>query len=305
MLSTVKAETMSQPAALERFLHEDLEPAPPGSVFVGAGDCFSASLITGCLSQRGHLAVDPYELITSPAIARGRSVYFVSTSGRTASNIAAAAAVEAVARERVAVTADPAGGLARMTDSVIFIPYRNAPRVPGTLSFSLSLLALMKIVQGGFKCDFKGAYSKARRDAVKVGLAENGVSYFLGNGPAYPVCIYAALKVHEMLGGRAQGIMLEEFGHAPIFALRKEDTVNIFGAFDSLDLGQRLAPPLLKAGFSSSVIPPFGSDPHERVFHLVFLSQLAVLERAKSMGLSRPYFAAASDRLAISDKMIY
>lgn len=305
MLSTVEAEISSQPAALEQFLREDLGQAPPGSVFTGAGDSLAASLTASCLSSRKHMAIDPYELVANPAIAKGRSVYFVSASGRTASNIAAAKAVKTLAKERVAVTANPMGGLVGATDSALFIPCRSAPRLPGTLSFSLSLLALMKLALGGFRCDFRRAHNRAQRGAARVAISEKGVSHFLANGPAFPICLYSALKVNEMLGGRAQCNMLEEFGHAPLFALKEEDTVNIFRAFDPLSLGRKLSRSLRTKGFSSSMISISVSNPQERIFELVFLSQLAVLGRAKSMGLSQPYFVLAPEKLAISDRMIY
>jgi fructoselysine-6-P-deglycase FrlB-like protein len=305
VLSTVEAEVSRQPAVLEAFLHEDLAEAPPGSVFVGAGDSFAASLIASSLSSGKHMALDPYELVSDPTLAKGRNVYFVSASGKTASNIAAARAVKTLARERTAVTAEFGGMLTEETDSAIFIPYRVAPRLPGTISFSLSLLTLLKLTEGGFDCDFARAHSKAERDAGKVLFSGNGVTYFLGNAAAFPICLYAALKVYEILGARAQCDMLEEFSHAPLFALGKRDTINTFGAFDPLDLGKKLSGSLRSKGFRASAISSFGSDPRERVFYFVFLSQLAVLRRAMSMGLSRPRFVLDPERLAISDSLIY
>lgn len=304
-LSTVEAELSSQPAALKAFLHEDVTLAPPGSVFVGAGDGFAASWIASCLSSRKHIAVDPYELVSDPTLAKGRNVYFVSTSGRTSSNVAAARAVRRVAAERTAVTANVRGRLVEATDSAIFIPYKSVPRLSGTLSFSLSLLTLIKLTRGTFSCDFSRMYSRAERDVGEVLLSEKGVTHFLGNGAAFPVGLYSALKVYEILGERAQCSMLEEFNHALLFALDKRDAVNIFGAFDPLDLGERLSRSLQSRGFVASVIPSFGSNPQERIFYFVFLSQLAVVRRARSKGLSQPYFALTPEKLAVSDLMIY
>ena len=305
VLSTVEAEVSAQPAALEKHLREELAPAPPGSVFAGAGDGFAAAWIASCLSSRKHVAVDPYELVADPALAKGRSVYFVSTSGRTASNIAAAKRVRGIAKERTAVTANAAGGLVNATDSAIFIPYRSVPRLPGTLSFTLTLTTLLKLAVGSFECDFRGAYSKAERDSAKVHLADRGVTHFLGNGAAFPAGLYSALKVHEVLGKRAQCTLLEEFSHAPLFALEKRDAVIIFRAFDPLGLGPKLSASLRGRGFDAVTIPPFRASPYDGVFHLVFLSQVAVIKRARSEGLPRPYFTLASEKLAVSDLMIY
>lgn len=305
MLSTVEAETSLQPKVLQEFLQEQLPPAPPGSIFVGAGDGYAASWIASCLSSRKHMAVDPYELAADPSPAKGRNVYFVSASGRTASNLAAAEAVKGLARRRIAVTANPLGGIVEATDLAVFIPYRSVPRIPGTLSFSLSLLALLKLVSGGVDCDFPRVYSMADRDAAALRFSERGVTHFVGNGPAFPVGLYSALKVYEILGKRAECNMLEEFSHAPLFSLEKADAVNIFTAFDPLGIGQRLWSSLKSRGFRPSRIAPYGVNAQERVFYLVFMSQIGVLRRARSSGAVRPYFLRAREKLAVSDAMIY
>lgn len=305
MLSEVEAEIQDQPRALKSFLRGRVARAPAGSLFVGAGDSFVASSIACYLSSMKHSAFNPYELVTDPELAKGRTVYFVSASGRTTSNLEAANAVEKQARERVAVTANPKAKLLAVTDRAILIPYDYAPRMPGTLSFSLSLLALLRLATGTLERDFGGVHARAQREAKRLLFSENGVTHFLGNGAAFPVSLYSALKTHEFLGGRAQATMLEEFSHAGLFGLKKGDTVNILCAFDPLNLGQRLVDALSDSGFRAVAIPPFGSSPWAQVFYLVFLSQFAVLRRAKSEGLSRPRFVDTPASLAVSDSLIY
>lgn len=305
MLSVVEAEVMRQPAALKSLVGRRLATAPAGSVFVGAGDSFAASSIASYLSSMNHIALDPYELVSAPALARGRKVYFVSISGRTASNVAAAKAVKGLAKERTAVTAEAEGKLVEATDSAILIPYRVVPRLPGTLSFSLSLLTLLKLTGRSLNCDFSKLHSTAERHSGTVLFSDRGSTYFLGNGAAYPSCLYSTLKLREILGSPAQAWMLEEFGHAGLFALRGQDTVNISCVFDPLGLGKRMARSLGREGFRASAIAPVGSNPWEQIFYFVFLSQFAVLARAKSLGLEQPYFAQAHRKLAMSDSLIY
>ena len=252
-----------------------------------------------------HAALDPYELASSPVLALGKNVYFVSVSGRTASNIAAAKAVAGFAKETIAVTANPRGGLSDVTDGAIFIPYKFLPRLPGTLSFSLSLLALLKLTEDSFACDFARMYSRAERDAGRIIFSENGTTHFLGNGAAFPTCLYAALKVYEIMGSAAQCSLLEEFNHSAVFALDKGDAVNIICAFDPLGLGRKLSVSLRSHQFRAFTIPVFGSNSQEQVFYSIFLSQLAVLRKAKSKGLSRAYFIRAPEKLSISDSLIY
>lgn len=305
MLSEVEAEVLGQPMALKSFLERRVVKAPAGSLFVGAGDSFAASSIACYLSSMKHSAFDPYELAAAPELANGRTVHFVSISGKTTSNLAAAKAVEGAAKERVAITANPRAKLLAVTERAILVPYRYVPRTPGTLSFSLSLLALLRLAAGDLECNFDRVHARARREADKLLFSEKGVTYFLGNGASFPASLYSALKMYEILGGRAQATMLEEFNHAGLFALKKQDAVNISCAFDPLNLGQRLCGALRSNGFRAATIPPFGSNPWEQVFHFIFLSQFAILRRAKFEGLSRPRFVDASGSLAISDSLIY
>jgi fructoselysine-6-P-deglycase FrlB-like protein len=252
-----------------------------------------------------HRALDPYELVSAPGIARSRTAYLVTVSGNTAASVSAARAVEGIAERRVAVTANAKGRIVDAVDEVIFVPCEYVPRLPGTLSFSLSLLILLKLASGRFRCDFQSVDSQARRDAKKLLFSDNGSTFFLGNHAAFPVGQYAALKVYEFLGARAQAERLEEFSHAPVFSLRKGDTVNVFCAFDPLRVGQKLAVSLRKRGFNAKAILLFGSNHFEQVFYLVFLAQLAMLQRARWVGRSSPYFVGAKGKLAVSDSMIY
>lgn len=304
-LSVVAGQVARQPDVLGSCLVEALPQAPPGSLFVGAGDSYAASSAACYVSSMRHRALDPYELISAPGIARGRTANFVTVSGNTTASISAARAAEGVAKKRVAITANPRGRILDAVDEVIFIPCEYVPRLPGTLSFSLSLLVLLKLASGRFECDFLGVDSQARRDAKKLLFSDGNSTWFLGNHAAFPVGKYSALKVYEFLGARAQAERLEEFSHAPLFSLQRGDAVNVFCAFDPLGAGQRLEASLRKRGFSARAILPFGSNRFEQLFYLTFLAQRALLQRARSLGLSRPYFVGAKGKLAVSDSMIY
>ena len=203
-LSTVGDQLTRQPAILGSFLSQPLPEAPQGSLFVGAGDSYVASSIASCLSSMKCQALDPYELISDTDVAMSRTTYFVTVSGNTASSVSAARAAREVAKRRVAITATAKGKITDVVNEVIFIPYEYVPRIPGTLTFSLSLLVLLKSACGRFKCDFLSADSRARRDARKVLFSDEGTTYFLGNNAAFPIGQYSALKMYEFLGARAQ-----------------------------------------------------------------------------------------------------
>jgi len=304
-LSAIADEVARQPRILGAYLDEVKSAAPPGSLFVGAGDSYTAANIASRLSSIRHLAIDPYELISEEEVAAGKTVYFVTVSGNTASGISAAKAAKGIAERRIAITANAKGKIADVVDKVIFIPYDYVPKLPGMLSFSLSLLTLLKLSSGPLECDFHRVDIQAKRDSRKLLFSDFGTTYLLGNSAAFPIGQYSALKISEVLGARAQAERLEEFAHAPIFSISKSDVINIFCAFDSLHVGQKLANSLNKRGFEATAIPSYGSNRFERVFYLIFLAQLAVLQKAKSLGRSRPYFVGAKGKLAVSDSMIY
>jgi fructoselysine-6-P-deglycase FrlB-like protein len=300
----LRLEVSGQAEVLRSFAKSELPRAGKGSVFVGAGDSYAAAVAGFYLSKANCLAVDPYALISCPEIAKGRDVFFISVSGKTSSNVEAARKVRRLARLTTAVTADGGSRLAASTERTVKLPMVAVPRSPGFLSFSLSLLAVLRIATGEVSCDFESAFRSAEEDSRNVSFAR-GTTYFLGNSAAYGVSLYSAAKAYELLGARSHAELLEEFSHLELFSLGRSDSVNIFSSFDPLKMGERLRMALSDRGYVSRLIPPRGSSDAERLFHSVFVAQLAVIRRAEELGIARPNFLSARDRLEISDRMIY
>ena len=305
-LSVVRKEIGRQPSELGAFLSSwKSENARRGSIFVGAGDSFAAALCASQLSHLGIRAMDPYALHESPELARGNDVYFVSVSGRTRANIATAKKISRLCRRSLAITADERSPLASQVDTVTRIPYSGAPKLPGTLSFSLSLLITLLLTLPTVRCDFKAVFNKSRKSSRKFSISDSRVTYILGNNAAYGVSLYAAAKLNEFLGGRSHTEFLEEFSHMELFSLSRLDSVNVFPLFDPKRLGERLRDSLTPAGYSCVVLDSWGRNDVEQIFHSVFLAQLAVLEEAVKRGLTRPYFHLERELLRTSDRMIY
>jgi glucosamine 6-phosphate synthetase-like amidotransferase/phosphosugar isomerase protein len=252
-----------------------------------------------------YVVLDPYELFSAPEIAKGRTVYFISVSGKTLSNLAASEAVVRFADRRVAVTANPDSELARTTDSSILLPYHFVPRQPGLVSFSLSTVALVRLAIGRFKCDFQSATSAAKLSSSDIRFIAGGRNHFLGNGALYEVCRYAVLKSYELTGEDAQATMLEEFGHSTVFGLKKGDVVNIFEDFDPAGLGGKLRTLLEDRGFVTTTVRLRRAGIIHKVFSCIFAVQLATLRRGMSIGLVRPHFLSAREMLSVSDSLIY
>lgn len=303
-LRALAGEVARQPEILEKFAKSKLPRAPQGSIFVGAGDSYAAAL-AGFYASRGRcIAIDPYSLASAPEIAEGLEVFFISVSGRTASNLKAATKVRQLARGTTALTAVDGSQLAGLVDRVVRLPMTYAPRTAGMLSFSLSLLAVMEISSGDAHCDFRAALEKGEKDVWRISSGK-GTAYFLGNSLAYPAAVYAAAKTHELLGAKAHPELLEEFNHLELFALDKSDVVNVFSCFDPLGMSAKLKKALTAQGFQSHIIPSRGASDIERLFHSVFAVQLSVLDQARKAGLSEPMFLSGGGRLRASDAMIY
>lgn len=297
-------EVAGQPRALEEFMRTEVPRAARGSVFVGAGDSYAAALVGFYASKGMCIALDPYSLASSPEIARGLDVSLISVSGRTASNLMAARRVRRVAKSITAVTADEGSPLARAADEVVRLPMTYSPRTSGMLSFSLSSLAVLKILGVEGHCDFGKALKDAKGNRGRLQWGK-GTTYFLGNSLAYPAALYAAAKTYELLGSRAHAELLEEFSHLELFSLARTDAVNVFSCFDPSGLAGKLKGALTAGGYEARTVPGRGATDVERLFHCVFVVQLSVLDRALKSGLSKPVFLAGGERLGVSDAMIY
>jgi hypothetical protein len=303
-MDELASEVARQPEELARYARASLPEAPAGSIFVGAGDSYAAAL-SGFYASKGRcVAIDPYTLAGEPEAARGVEVFFISASGRTSSNLLALTRVKGIAKKSTVLTAAGHSPLARGADEVVELPIAYVPRSPGLLSFSLSALAVMKMVGPSGPCDFREVFGEAQRDSKRLSLAK-GITYLLGNSLAHAAAVYASAKAYELLGSRAHPEALEEFSHMELFSLRRSDVVNIFSAFDPGGMAVKLRRALLKEHYRSGAVPERGRSTLEKFFHCVFVAQLWSLAEAEKAGLRKPRFLEDRGRLRVSDSMIY
>jgi len=306
-IASVAEEFNAQPSLLRSFrgsaLWSDLGDGG-APVFVGAGDSYAAALCASFLAGPRVLALDPYSLTESISWATGRTVYIVSVSGETRSNIELARALKRVAKLTVAITCNPKSRLASAADRVVELPFKPRGKSPGIATFALALGAVLKVSGLEPGCDFDALLSRAATVSKRVHIASgHNLTHFAGNNEAYAASVYGAAKIYELLGGRAQASLLEEFSHMPLFSLSTSDRVNVIESPSGRKGGQ-LQERLTKGGFSSSLIRLEG-DPIERLYLLVFSIQKAAIDAARARGLTSPYFLSARKKLKISDEMIY
>src|SRR2546422_5384787 len=87
----------------DRFRNLD----PSSMIFTGSGDSLASSLFAHYLSKMQASAADPYELQLHPKVARNKTIFITSVSGKTRTNIQLARKVKGLAKKRDAITANP------------------------------------------------------------------------------------------------------------------------------------------------------------------------------------------------------
>jgi hypothetical protein len=305
-IAEVEGEVLGQPGELAKA-QADLEPGRlgDGAVIVGAGDSYAAAVCASQMSSLRVVAQDPLALLDMVDLGE-REVCVVSVSGRTRTNLDVAKMAKTTGRSLVVVTANKDSQLAGLADRVVQLPFRPAPRTPGMLSFTLSLLALLKMSLPPFTCDFKAAFESAIPASRSFSISRKGATFVVGNWALYGVSIYAAAKVYEILGSKAQAEQLEQFGHMELFSVSRGDCVNVLSGLGLSRREKRLQSELGKGGYRSKIVlPEGGGNGVERLFSVIFAVQLAVLEAAKREGVEVASFTRSRSALSISDAMIY
>ncbi len=127
--------------------------------------------------------------------------------------------------------------------------------------------------------------------------------FFLGNLFTYPLALYGAAKLYEILGLTAFYERLEQFSHMELFSTKPGDTVIIFEQKNPHNT--QLSKNLKKAGIH--VIQPTTkySDKISQFLFYTFFSQLVPLFLAKKKHQKECHFVTAKKLRKISDNMIY
>ncbi|TMI47373.1 SIS domain-containing protein [Candidatus Bathyarchaeota archaeon] len=282
----------------DRFRNLD----PSGIIFTGSGDSFASSLLAHYLSQMQAVAADPYELQLHAKVSKNKTLFITSVSGKTRTNIQLAKRVRGLAKKRVAITANPESPLAKECDDVIQLRYRSPGILTsGTASFSASLLAVASLIRRLPKLDSlpimeRQAAGWARRSRVHP----RGGFLFVGSGTGYSLAMYAAFKIHEVLGLSAQFQHTEQLGHSQLFSLQ-----DLFLAPSSDKKTSEVFRVLSKNGFHAYLLKSDRRDPILATLQLMFCLQHLALNLGRKMGLQECAFLTDRKRLALSSRLIY
>lgn len=299
-ISALEKDILLQVQNLSRFK----PPAPLSiiqqkrSVFCGSGDSLAASLLAEAFSENTVKAIDPLDLLKNKSMAQKNDVYVVSISGKTISNIK----VAKLAKKSIAITSNSNSKLAKVCNKTILLNFPNSDVVTaGSISFLDSALTCISLVRSFKIKNPEKIFQDAIQQSKKVRL-KNKI-FFLGNLQTYPLALYGAAKIFEILGLDAFYERLEQFSHMELFSTKPGDTVIIFEQKNSHNT--LLSKNLKKAGIH--VIRPTikYDDKISQFIFYTFFSQLVPLFLAKKKRQKECHFVMAKKLRKISDNMIY
>ncbi|MDH2901415.1 MAG: SIS domain-containing protein [archaeon] len=309
-IKEIEAQRTDLPDYVSYFGSQKRKEISANPIFCGSGDSLACAQFVERLTEFKTRAIDPYDLNLYPKISAGKTVYFISVSGRTLTNIRAAKIIKKFnPRKTIAVTANPDSALARNCSEVIELKFTKTPSLtPGTNSFTTSLLACSLLFHKAPKMRVGEMIENAKEWAKESVESLEGAFHFVGSGAFFALALYGAAKIFEFAGGRATYQLTEQFSHLNLFSLDKEkDSVFILRCKNGEDKTKFLDANLTQAGIRSTLLPIVGKNhsPIELAIWYAVHLQFLALEVALRKGLDRPAFLIDKRILTVSDKMIY
>ena len=266
------------------------------AIFTGSGDSLAAAMLAESLSGYAAQAVDPLELYLNPSMIGSRDLYIISVSGRTITNIQLAKS-----HSSTAITANTQSKLARAASRTIHLDFPNSDVLTaGSISFLNSALVCMSLVQPISTNGARAIFEKARQNAASTTIASERL-FFVGNQHSFPVAMYAAAKIYEILGLDAHYSRTEQFAHMELFSARAGDHVILLE--DANPHARSLAEHLKAEGISCTIADPGFNDPVQSILYHIFYAQHIPLNRAG--GRQEVHFMEARGLKRASDSLIY
>lgn len=268
------------------------------AIFTGSGDSLASAMLAESFSDFKIKSFDPLDLLKNKHIAKTKSVYFVSISGKTISNIK----VAKIAKSSTAITSNPKSNLAKMCTSTVQLHSPNSDVfTAGSISFLDSALTCLSLVKNITIPDDKKLYKKAAINAKKSKFSNR--VFVLGNSFSYPLAMYCAAKFYEILGHSAYYERIEQFSHMELFSTKKGDTVIIFEEKNSHNT--QLVKNLKKIGLNVLHPQIKSKNKIEQFLYYTYFSQMLPLFKAKKKRQLDCHFVLEKKLRNVSDTMIY
>ena len=267
-------------------------------IFTGSGDSLASAMLAESFSNYNIKSMDPLDLLKNKSLTKNKTVYFVSISGNTISNIR----VSKMAKRAIAITSQPKSRLVKSCSSSIILQSPNSDVfTAGSISFLESALICISLVTPIIIPKNNDSFNKAYSDA-KVSKIGKRI-FVLGNMHTFPVAMYCAAKFYELLGYDAHFERIEQFSHMELFSTKKGDTVIIFEEKNAHNT--QLVKNLKNVGLNV-IHPTFNSkNTISQIIYYVFFSQLLPLFEAKKQKKKDCHFVLEKKLRNVSDNMIY
>lgn len=307
-MNTIEAyeqEIRFQISELTRFLHESKikklsDKDQERCILIGTGDSFAAAMVAEFVSNKVR-CIDPSNICLNPSIVKDKLLYALSISGNTKANIEAVKSATKHATGTISITANRESKLAKICNKVIELKFKSMGILTaGSISFTTSMLACLSLVRNVKITDAERLFDSAESDAEGIQL--NSHVYLLGNWITYPLAMYGCAKMYEVLGMKAQHVMLEQFCHMQLFSVKEGDTILILSNDDK---AKDLSAKLVNDGYNSHIFEPKGKTLEDNLLYYSFLLQLIVLNNAKRLQLKECYFITNNKLREISSSLIY
>jgi glutamine---fructose-6-phosphate transaminase (isomerizing) len=289
-------------------------------VIVGSGDSYAAALIAQYASNHRVVCCNPMDILINPNIISDRQVFIVSVSGNTIANVIAAKIATEKRVPTTAITANPKSKLAKNCDGIIELRFKTV-KVPttGTIAFTSSMLVCLSLVKKiNSLCNIDTVFKQANHEiedffsaSAKSGRYASYSSYvLLGIGILFPVAIYGALKINEVLGSKAFAYPVEEFFHSPLFGTKVDDQIILLANLHRDDNLKNKKLKILYEKFRELHFPTLyvdcsGESLTDSLLKAIFSSQLFVLRHAQKIGMKDCYFLDNRELLKASSDIIY
>ena len=267
-------------------------------IFTGSGDSLASAMLAESFSKFRARSMDPLDLFKNKSILKNKTVYFVSISGNTISNIK----VAKQAKTAIAITSKSNSRLAKSCNSSILLQSQNSDVfTAGSISFLETALTCISLVTSFVLPKNNSIFQKAKIDAKKSKIGKR--IFILGDMYTYPVAMYCAAKFFELIGYDAHFEKIEQFSHMELFSTKKEDTVIIF---EEKNHHNSLLVKNLKNVGLNVIHPTLNSkNKTSQIIYYTFFSQLLPLFEAKKQKKKDCHFVISKKLRKVSDNMIY
>ena len=284
-------------------------------VIIGSGDSYVAGLIAQYASDYRAICCNPLDVVNNPKIITNRQIFIVSVSGNTNANILVAKIAKEKKVQTTAITAKPKSKLAKNCDEIIELKFKstNVPTA-GTIAFTSSMLACLSLVRKVNGLPNLDSIFKQVNHEIENSFSRNkkllryhSSSFILGSGILFPIALYGALKINEVIGSKSLAYPLEEFFHSPVFSARaNDDIILLAGPQDKSDKKFKITyEKLREINFSTLLIDCSRESVTDSLLKAIFFLQLFVLKQAQKRGMKDCYFLRNKKLLRVSSDLIY